>query len=132
MKSPKLILLILLVLLPAGSLAAEEDSFSVYGAFGYGFSPSSIRFNYRNIEGGLLANGTNGYSIGIIKLLRSGSNTAGFGLAYRWTDAIGFHGSVGKSYRWLSWLRFRAELNAEFYTDSFTQANALVGFEVTW
>ncbi len=120
------------MLLPAGALTAQEDSFSVMLGLGYAFSPSTARFSYRNIEGGILANGTNGLSVGLIKVLRSGSNIAGFGLAYRWTDAIGFHGSVGKSFRWLDWLRFRAELNAEFYTDSFTQANGLIGAEITW
>jgi hypothetical protein len=132
LKLKKLIFFVLLMFLPAGCLLAEENKFSVYGALGFAYSPSSIRFNYKDVEGGLLGIGTNGASIGVIKLLRSDSTFAGFGLAYRWTDAIGFHGTVGKSYRWFSWLKFRAELNAEFYTDSFTQAGALVGFESTW
>ena len=120
------------MLFPAGILSAKEDPYSVYAALGFAYSPSSIRFSIHDIESGLLGIGTNGASIGVIKLFRSDSTFAGFGLAYRWTDAIGFHGTVGKSFRWFSWLKFRAEFNAEFYTDSFTQGNTLVGFEFTW
>lgn len=127
-----LIAFIFICSLGVSNLYGADPAYSIYTALGFGYSPSSIRFSAHDIEAGLLAAGTNGASIGAIKLFRSGSTFAGFGLAFRFTNAIGFHGSVGKSYEWLNWLRFRAELNAEAYTDSFTQANALIGLEFTW
>lgn len=126
------VVLILFILLPCSIALGEEDPFHVYAGIGFGYSPSTLRFAAHDIEAGLLAVGTNGASIGAIKLLRSGSSFVGFGLAFRFTNAIGFHGAVGKSFRWFDWLRFRAEFNAEAYTDSFTQGNALVGLEFTW
>lgn len=111
---------------------AAENNFAVYTAVGFGFSPSSLRFSAHDYEAGILAIGTNGASIGAIRILRSNSTYTGFGLAYRFKDSIGFHGSVGKAFQWFNWLRFRVEFNGEVYTDSFTQGNALVGLEVTW
>jgi hypothetical protein len=128
----KLAILLIIALLSSGLLQAKEDTYHIYAALGFGYSPSSLRFAAHDIESGLLAVGTNGASIGAIKLFRSNTSFAGFGLAFRFTNAIGFHGAVGKSFRWFDWLRFRIEFNGEVYTDSFTQGNALVGLEFPW
>ena len=122
----------MICLLGSLSVNAQNKRFHVFGALGYGYSPSSLRFAVGDIEAGLLNMGTNGNSVGAIKLFNNDSSFAGFGLAYRGTMAIGFHGAVGKRYRWFSWLNFRIELNGEVYTDSFTQGSGLLGWEVLW
>ncbi len=125
-------ILFFISMFPLFNVSAQENRFHVYGALGFAYSPSSIRFAVNDIEAGLLGIGTNGSSIGVLKLFREDSSFAGFGLAFRFTNAIGFHGSVGKSFRWANWIRFRAEVNGEVYTDSFTQGNVLVGLEFPW
>ncbi len=113
-------------------LLAEDDNYYIYGALGFAYSPSSLRFGIRDFESGLLNIGTNGTSIGAVKLFRKGSTFAGVGIAYHFTNALGFHGTVGKQFKWFSWLKFRVEFNGEVYTDSFTQGNGLIGWEVVW
>lgn len=132
MKLLKIIILAVFLTLTAQSLLAQDGRYYVHAALGFAYSPSTLKFGVEDIEAGLLGIGTNGGSVGMIKLFREETTFAGFGLAYRYTTAIGFHGTVGKIYNWFPWLRFRIELNGEIYTDNFAQGSGLLGWEVVW